>query len=363
MAEQRAAVDIREVVKSFGGVVAVDNVSLHVMPGEFLCIVGPSGCGKSTTLRMVAGFEQPTCGSILINGVDVTHVPPHKRNVVMVFQYYALFPHLNVFENVAFGLRERRVNKDTIKKKVSEYLSKVRLQGYEQRMPSQLSGGQQQRVALARALVVEPDLLLMDEPLGALDRKLRDEMQLEIKSLLRELNITTIYVTHDQDEALGMSDRLAVMHDGRIEQLAPPAEVYECPRTVFCATFLGISNLFSGTLARTSAGEHLLTTETGLQLYCEPGEHSEGPATLTIRPERVVLGGSGSAVNSFRGRVTSLKYLGAVVEYHITLLQGHTEVIVRRQITETQEKLNRTGDEVTVQFPPASLCLVEDTGK
>lgn len=183
MPEQKAAVELRQVVKNFGNVVAVDRVSLQVAPGEFLCIVGPSGCGKSTTLRMVAGFEQPTSGHILINGVDVTTVPPHKRNVVMVFQYYALFPHLNVFENVAFGLRERRVANDIIKKRVSQYLSLVHLQGFEHRMPSQLSGGQQQRVALARALVVEPALLLMDEPLGALDRKLRDEMQLEIKSL------------------------------------------------------------------------------------------------------------------------------------------------------------------------------------
>jgi len=362
MPQQKPAVELRHVVKKFGNVVAVDHVSLQVAPGEFLCIVGPSGCGKSTTLRMVAGFEQPTSGQILINGIDVTGVPPHKRNVVMVFQYYALFPHLNVFENVAFGLRERRVPNDLIKKRVSQYLSLVHLQGFEHRMPSQLSGGQQQRVALARALVVEPALLLMDEPLGALDRKLRDEMQLEIKNLLRQLKITTIYVTHDQDEALGMSDRVAVMHDGRVEQLAPPLETYERPRTVFCATFLGISNLFSGSLTRTAAGEHVLTTKRGLQLSCTLGDQGDGPATLMIRPERVAINPPSPTVNSFRGRVASLKYLGSVIEYHI-LLPTEEEVIARKQVTESHQALYQVGEEVTVHFPPASLRLVEDTGR
>ncbi len=361
MSEGETAVELREVTKTFGDVVAVDNVSLQVAQGEFLCIVGPSGCGKTTTLRMIAGFEIPTAGEILISGADVAAVPPHQRNVVMVFQNYALFPHLNVLENIAFGLRERRTKGDLISNKVSQYLDMVRLWGFQERMPHQLSGGQQQRVALARALVVEPALLLMDEPLGSLDRKLRDEMQLEVKSLLEKLGITTIYVTHDQDEALAMSDRVAVMHDGRIDQVGTPHEIYEYPRTVFCATFLGISNLFAGTLARGEPKGYILTTDSGLQLLCSLSHHPGGKATLIIRPERVLLNPPSPAVNSFPGRITSVKYLGSDIEYHVVLPSGE-EVTARKQTTDAQEVIHQIGEEVTVQLPPTSLRLVEEAG-
>jgi len=359
MAENDSALELREVTKSFGDVVAVDSISIQVAQGEFLCIVGPSGCGKTTTLRMMAGFEYPTSGTILVRDVDVVGMPPYKRNVVMVFQNYALFPHLNVFENIAFGLRERRVDSDVIANKVAQYLDMVQLAGFEERMPGQLSGGQQQRIALARALVVEPALLLMDEPLGSLDRKLRDEMQLEIKSLLEELGITTVYVTHDQDEALAMSDRVAVMHRGRIEQVGAPREIYECPRTSFCASFLGISNLFAGVIDKAGPEDYVLITDGGRRIHCSAPDHAEGRATLIIRPERVILDPPAPAANCFPGRISNLKYLGADIEYHIVLPSGE-KIIARKQTSGDQVAVHRIGEDVEVWLPVASLRLVED---
>src|SRR5690349_24054153 len=236
-------VQIIDLVKRFAEVTAVDGINLDVAGGEFFSLLGPSGCGKTTTLRLIAGFEQPTEGRVILDGRDVAHTPPHKRNVNTVFQSYALFPFLTVEQNVSFGLRYKDVPKDEAGKKTEEALRLVQLEGFQKRRPSQLSGGQQQRVALARALVLNPAVLLLDEPLGALDAKLRKALQIELKALQQQVGITFIYVTHDQEEALTMSDRIAVMSDGRVEQVGPPSEVYEEPSTPFVADFLGVSNL------------------------------------------------------------------------------------------------------------------------
>src|SRR6266540_1278949 len=239
----RGEIRLIELTKRFANVTAVDSVDLEIPGGEFFSLLGPSGCGKTTTLRLIAGFEQPSGGRIQLDGADVAYTPPHKRNVNTVFQNYALFPHLNVFDNVAFGLRRAKCPKDEIKRRVAKALELVQLTGFEKRKSSQLSGGQQQRVALARALILNPAVLLLDEPLGALDAKLRKTLQIELKALQQEVGITFLYVTHDQEEALTMSDRLAVMSDGRIEQVGTPNEVYEEPRTTYVADFLGVSNL------------------------------------------------------------------------------------------------------------------------
>ena len=236
---------LEELTKSFDGVAAVDGIDLHMPPGEFFTMLGPSGCGKTTTLRMIAGFERPTSGRIVLDGTDVARVPPHKRNVNTVFQSYALFPHLDVAGNVAFGLKYQKLGKDDQARRVGEALELVNLTGFARRKPAQLSGGQQQRVALARALVLRPRVLLLDEPLGALDARLRKNLQVELKALQSELGVTFVFVTHDQEEALTMSDRIAVMNEGSVEQAGAPREVYEEPRTVFVADFLGVSNLLS----------------------------------------------------------------------------------------------------------------------
>jgi len=252
------AIELVGVEKQFasvaGDVRAVEHVDLRIDEGEFFSLLGPSGCGKTTTLRMIAGFEEPTNGQILLHGRDMVGVPPYRRDVNMVFQQYALFPHMDVFENVAFGLRRKKVPKDEIRRRVTETLQLVELEGREKRRPRQLSGGQQQRVALARALVNRPRALLLDEPLGALDLKLRQAMQLELKRIQREVGITFVYVTHDQEEALTMSDRLVVMNAGRIEQLGSPRELYERPGTRFVANFIGTSNIVTGRLDRKGDG-------------------------------------------------------------------------------------------------------------
>jgi spermidine/putrescine ABC transporter ATP-binding subunit len=337
----------------------VDRVSLTIAEGEFLAILGPSGCGKTTTLRMVAGFEQPSGGRVFIHGRDVTDIPAYRRNASMVFQNYALFPHLNVFENIAFGLRERGVPGREIGDRVAHYLGLVRLPGFAKRLPGQLSGGEQQRVALARALIVEPAVLLMDEPLGALDRKLREEMQLEVKELLHRLRLTSVFVTHDQDEALAMADRVAVMHQGRLEQVDTPTAIYESPRTTFCAGFLGLSNIFKGQIAHNGSGSPVLTTETGLSLDCPPVESAGQPARVMIRPEKVrLVEGQTGGHNCFRGEIISLKYLGAMIEYHVALTSGQ-RIIARQQQVAANTTPYRPGDVVAVHLPVASLRWLE----
>ncbi len=320
-----AAVDVRleHVTKRFGETVAVDDMVLDVLHGEFFSLLGPSGCGKTTTLSMIGGFEDPTSGTVYLGNRDVSLVAPYRRDVNTVFQSYALFPHLNVFGNIAFGLRRRRRGKPEIERRVAEALRLVDLPGFEQRTPGQLSGGQQQRIALARALVNEPRVLLLDEPLGALDLKLRKQMQLELKRIQRDVGITFIYVTHDQEEAMVMSDRLAVMNAGRIEQLGPPEAVYERPETEFVASFLGASNLIGAKLVEQGETYSQLRLDGG-DLVMVPSERiSEGRDTVKVgvRPEKLRLQATSEAVidgfNSLTGRVVQASYMGVSHQYTI----------------------------------------------
>ncbi len=304
--------------------VAVDRIDLQVTSGEFFSLLGPSGCGKTTTLRLIAGFEQPTDGKILLDNVDVSGVPPHKRNVNTVFQSYALFPFLTVFDNVAFGLRNRKLDKAEIGRRVTEALELVKLGAFAKRRPSQLSGGQQQRVALARALVLQPAVLLLDEPLGALDAKLRRSLKVELKALQEEVGITFLYVTHDQEEALTMSDRLAVMRDGKIVQIGAPHEVYEEPADTYVADFLGVSNLMEvdvvgrgpGAQCKVRLGESVLEVEHG-------GTGTPDHAHAVIRPERVRVEEFGSAgPNRVPAMVERLVYLGSATQVILRLAAG-----------------------------------------
>jgi spermidine/putrescine transport system ATP-binding protein len=328
-----AEVDVRleRVTKDFGETVAVDDLSLDIAVGEFFSLLGPSGCGKTTTLRMIGGFEEPTRGTIYLRGRDVTDLPPHKRFVNTVFQSYALFPHLNVFENVAFGLRRRKVAGDEIDTRVRNALKLVDLEGFEKRKPGQMSGGQQQRVALARALVNEPQVLLLDEPLGALDLKLRKQMQLELKRIQQEVGITFIYVTHDQDEAMTMSDRLAVMRNGRIEQIGPPEDVYENPQTQFVAAFLGASNLLEGELKEQRNGTSSVLLQGGdvVQVPADRAPFQAGVSVLVgVRPEKITIAPEngpkpGSDWNSVTGLLRMSTYIGVSHQYKVEGPGGH----------------------------------------
>jgi spermidine/putrescine transport system ATP-binding protein len=312
-----------DLVKRFGDFTAVDGINLQVGGGEFFSLLGPSGCGKTTTLRMIAGFERPTEGQVVLDGVDVATTPPHKRNVNTVFQNYALFPHLTVEKNVAFGLRYQETSKEESGRLVGRALELVRLTGYEKRRPNQLSGGQQQRVALARALILNPALLLLDEPLGALDAKLRKALQIELKSIQEEVGITFIYVTHDQEEALTMSDRLAVMSNGRIEQIGPPKEVYEEPSTAYVADFLGVSNLMDAVAY--GPGDHGCKVKLGdFDLIAGEGEpDAQGEVRLSIRPERVNLDASGTTgENRIPGMVERIVYVGSTMQVIVNVASG-----------------------------------------
>ena len=337
-------VEIADVTKRFGDVVAVDRMNLRIQHGEFYSLLGPSGCGKTTTLRMIAGFEQPTEGEIFLAGQPIAGVPPFRRNVNTVFQHYALFPHMNVAQNVGYGLRQRKVDKAEEARRVGEALELVRLGGYGKRRVWEMSGGQQQRVALARALVNRPTVLLLDEPLGALDLKLRKEMQLELKALQREVGITFVYVTHDQEEALTMSDTIVVMRDGRIQQQGGPTELYERPVNHFVAGFIGSSNFLPGTLAGAAdgAGRARVRTERGLELSGfvtdREAEAAAGTeVTVAIRPERMEVqpaseaaAASSAGWQEISGTIHQGTYLGDQTEYRIETDQAG-EVIVRRQ--------------------------------
>jgi spermidine/putrescine ABC transporter ATP-binding subunit len=313
LTETRPASDtvtLVDLTKRYGSTLALDGVSLGVAPGEFFTLLGPSGCGKTTTLRSVAGFVTPDAGEVAINGRTVTRVPPHLRRVGMVFQHYALFPHRTVAQNVSFGLRMQRVERAKIARLVAEALALVQLPGHGERYPAQLSGGEQQRVALARALVTRPAVLLLDEPLGALDKKLRDHMKIELKRLQREVGITTIYVTHDQEEALTMSDRIAVMYRGRVEQVAPPRGLYETPATAFVAGFIGNINLLSGRAAGSGR------VECGSATLAATGAAPAGAAVaLALRPERIRLEPTGAVDTVLPMTVAHVVYQGETVRY------------------------------------------------
>jgi spermidine/putrescine transport system ATP-binding protein len=320
-------VDIRleRVTKTFGETLAVDDLSLDIEEGEFFSMLGPSGCGKTTTLRMIGGFDDPTRGTIYLGGRDVTDLPPYRRDVNTVFQSYALFPHFNVFENVAFGLRRRKVDKSDIERRVRESLELVDLVGFDRRKPGQMSGGQQQRVALARALVNRPKVLLLDEPLGALDLKLRKQMQLELKRIQEEVGITFIYVTHDQEEAMTMSNRLAVMRHGKAEQIGPPEDVYENPQTEFVASFLGASNLLDGELKeqRNGTSTVLLTGGDAVNLPSERAPFGSGASVkVGVRPEKITIEPesdrtSAPGLNTVSGLLRMSTYIGVSHQYKV----------------------------------------------
>ena len=321
-----AFLELSGVQKQFsGGVLAVEDFNLAAERGEFVSFLGPSGCGKTTTLRMIGGFEEPTYGTVYLGGRDVTDLPPYKRDVNTVFQSYALFPHLNVFENVAFGLRRRKVPKDEVDTRVKDALHLVEMSGFDERKPPEMSGGQQQRVALARALVNRPKVLLLDEPLGALDLKLRKQMQLELKRIQQEVGITFIYVTHDQEEAMTMSDRLAVMRHGRIEHIGPPAEVYEHPGTEFVAGFLGASNLLDGELGPTAGDETTIKLTMSGTTIVVPSDHvppdTPNEVKVGVRPEKITIepdvGDPPPNMNCVTGLLRMSTYLGVSHQYKV----------------------------------------------
>jgi spermidine/putrescine transport system ATP-binding protein len=366
-------VDIIGVTKRFGSVTAVDAMDLSIARGEFYSLLGPSGCGKTTTLRMIAGFEQPTEGEILLAGQPIAGVPPYQRNVNTVFQHYALFPHMDVAQNVGYGLRQRKVKKAEEERRVAEALELVRLPGYGKRRTWEMSGGQQQRVALARALVNRPTVLLLDEPLGALDLKLRKEMQLELKALQREVGITFVYVTHDQEEALTMSDVIVVMRDGRIQQMGNPTELYERPVNRFVAAFIGTSNFLAATIESMDATTGRAGVRTDLGLTLRGILTDRGAAvgvgdavTIAIRPERLeISAGSTDAIeagwSAVPGRIDQGTYLGDQTEFRVkTDLAG--ELIVRRQnATGAQASLGLgPGDPVTVRWQEEANLVLAD---
>jgi spermidine/putrescine transport system ATP-binding protein len=345
-------VRLEKVVKRFDEMVAVDGISLEIPRGSFFALLGPSGCGKTTTLRMIGGFEEPTEGVIELAGVDVVGRPPYKRDVNTVFQSYALFPHMTIFDNVAFGLERRGVPKQEIKGRVLEMLELVDLAGRENRKPRQLSGGQQQRVALARALVNSPQVLLLDEPLGALDLKLRKQMQLELKRIQHEVGITFVHVTHDQEEAMTMADQIAVMNRGRIEQLGGPTELYERPQTAFVAGFLGTSNLLPAVVdgdgkAVLEDGTEVLLDTTGVQ----------GKVAIGVRPEKVRLGEAREGENRLGGTVRESAYIGVATQVVVGTAAG--TVTVFHQNAEAGGVIPAEGSHVTVSWSPEATFVVD----
>jgi spermidine/putrescine transport system ATP-binding protein len=356
-------VELVDLVKAFGSMRAVDQINLHIPGGEFFSLLGSSGCGKTTTLRMIAGFERPTSGQILLDGVDMTATAPHRRHVNTVFQNYALFPHLNVFDNVAFGLRRARVDRSEVNRRVQEALDLVQLQQFAKRKPLQMSGGQQQRVALARALVLKPSVLLLDEPLGALDARLRKQLQVELKTLQQQVGITFVYVTHDQEEALTMSDRIAIMSNGHIEQIASPQEMYESPATVFVADFLGVSNLMEVSAASGGSVSNGTRIRVGqYELTAGHGQAPGGNTKATIRPERIRLeaGNAPGGENRIPGQVERWVYLGNAVQLIIKIDTGHTVQCLMHNNGE--EIPYGPGASVQVHMPANALRVLTDTG-
>ncbi len=356
-----AEVRLQDLTKIFGAVVAVADVSLTIAAGSFFTLLGPSGSGKTTTLMMVAGFVHPTRGEVFVDGAAVAALPPQKRELGMVFQSYAVFPHLTVYQNIAFPLQVRKVPGALVRRRVGEALELVRLEGYDRRLPRQLSGGEQQRVALARALVFQPRVLLMDEPLGALDRKLRAHMQLELKRIQRHVHVTVVYVTHDQEEALTMSDGVAVMRDGRVEQVGTPAELYETPVSPFVADFVGESNFIDGTVVTSAGDRALVRTDSGVEFWgtrvtpLGAGQR----VTAAIRPEKMATDEPPSAdLNRGKGVVAEVVYAGDATRYRVSLgAAGTLMVKVQNRLASRQYSV---GDPVELVWDPGQTRLFPD---
>jgi spermidine/putrescine transport system ATP-binding protein len=355
-------VELVNLVKSFDDVVAVAGISLDIPPGQFFSLLGPSGCGKTTTLRLIGGFERPDAGRIVLDGRDMAQTPPHRRPVNTVFQSYALFPHLNVFDNVAFGLRFTRASKEEAARRVVEALRLVRLEGFEERKPTQLSGGQQQRVALARALILNPSVLLLDEPLGSLDAKLRKALQIELKAIQEEVGITFVYVTHDQEEALTMSDRLAVMSEGHIEQIGAPQEVYEEPGTAYVADFLGVSNLMDAE-AKGREADGCRVALGDLEVVAGQGDtKASGPVKVVIRPERVRVEERGaSGPNRVPAMVDRTVYVGSTMQVIVRLPGG--QVIQALIPNRGDAHAYPQGAAVSLFLPPEDLRVLKAEGE
>jgi ABC-type Fe3+/spermidine/putrescine transport system ATPase subunit len=366
MNDAEPAVELKQVTLGYGSFVAVKNVSLRIDKGSFVTLLGPSGCGKTTILRSIAGLVGAQSGEIVIKGRRVNDVPIHKRNIGLVFQNYALFPHKNIFDNVGFGLKYRNVEKTRIAERVKRALDIVRLPGVEAKLPSELSGGQQQRIALARAIVIEPDVLLLDEPLSALDANLREEMRTELKAIQREIGITTVFVTHDQEEALAMSDRVVVMDHGVVEQSGAPEDVYRWPASRFVANFLGQSNILPGEVESASGNSAVVRLAGGVRLAvshgagARPGQKVEA----VIRAHRVLVGAPGSigaasgAHNAFAGRIKSLSYLGGTAAYFV-----EAEGLRFQAINAVDRNMFREGDAVSLSIAADDCVLLDETGR
>ena len=347
-------VEIEGVNKIYGKNHVVKDLTLAVEEGEFLTLLGSSGCGKTTTLRMIAGFEEPTSGSIKVEGKPIEEKEPFERNVNTVFQSYALFPHMTIFDNIAYGLKMKKVPKNEIRERVQEMMELVQLGGFEKRYPSQLSGGQKQRVAIARALINRPRVLLLDEPLGALDLKLRKQMQLELKRLQKKLNITFIYVTHDQEEALTMSDRIAVMHDGIIDQLDTPKEIYEHPKTKFVATFIGETNTFDGCISDMQGNHITVSLENGIVQGIGTDFKSQEYLTVSVRPEKMKYADSPVDGFTLTATVKDYVYVGSVIKC-IALLPNGNEVKIERL---AGEELPKIGSPIFIYWNPEDAVLI-----
>jgi len=365
MTQQHAGnsyLDIVHLRKEYKDFVAVDDVSLKIRKGEFMTFLGSSGSGKSTTLLAIAGFLEPTSGDILLSGQSILDKPPHQRNIGMVFQQYSLFPHMTIAENIAFPLQMRKMDKKEIQQRVNDMLKLIELEGFGQRKPHELSGGQQQRVALARALVFQPDILLMDEPLAALDKKLRETMQLEIRRLHSQLGLTIIYVTHDQEEALKLSDRIAIFNKGRIEQTGTPLDLYDRPSTRFVAEFLGDSNLFSGKVVETSARQTVIADSSGKPLYAsaEPGVKKGDQVVVMVRPEKVDIETNKdrlTTANCVEAKVVEAIFLGDNYKYRLESDTRET-ITVKKQIHMIGEQVLSIGDKVYVTWEPENAIVL-----
>jgi putative spermidine/putrescine transport system ATP-binding protein len=356
-----AFLELTGVQKSFGDVAAVHDFNLAAEKGEFVSFLGPSGCGKTTTLRMIAGFEKPTAGTITVDGKDITYTSPNQRNVGMVFQSYALFPNMTVAGNIGFGLKVRKRPKAEIDRKVGELLDLIHLAGRGDRYPWQLSGGQQQRVALARALAIEPQVLLLDEPLSALDAKIRIVLRKEIRAIQRQLGITTVYVTHDQEEALSLSDRVVVMSDGRIEQIGTPSEIYNFPSTAFVASFVGTLNLVTAAVIDAPSGRISLDGQEVRTSRAIADVPADRRVTLALRPEGIQLGEGDPGANRLHGAVEDINFLGSIVRIRLRLGEGveggEPTVIALDTFNEPHLRLPDVGSATTVSFPPEA-CFV-----